>query len=355
MNNHIRPCEVEDVKGIVATLNATDDIESCRNGNILTSAYTLQETTAKQDKISSMSSPYTRGSPDQMTEREVTMALFGLLYLAATLTLSVYYLTLLYSSMTNDLWWPYFNVSANQSYLIDVYNAQLVLTRNASTTLDLTSSAFGISKDYSRCNTPILVTPVYPRIVVDALSQDLATVIQGLLQIWGPHQLNLQYCWVDFNRTWEVAHTDKRQQRCYDRYLDNAAVYCESICRVIDWDYFITGTFGGMFNQSIGNTLKKSPEGRNWLKTTPYAFVDVGSEVAYWQRAGIRRYVPQYTNGITLGLRETLVVRNAFGAVQTISLKRMQYYHRGYFWTTMWMYWGPWGDISYASQVLAPR
>ncbi|KAF0728921.1 hypothetical protein Ae201684P_003625 [Aphanomyces euteiches] len=275
------------------------------------------------------------------------MALFGLLYLAATLTLSVYYLN---SSMTNDLWWPSFNVSAHQSYLIDVYNAQLVLTRNASTTLDLTSSAFGISKDYSRRNTPILVTPVYPRIVVDALSQDLATVIQGPLNICGPHQLNLQYCWVDFNRTWEVAHTDKRQQRCYDRYLDNAAVYYESICRVIDWNYFITGTFGGMFNQSIGKTLKKTPEGRNWLKTTPYAFVDVRSEVAYWQRAGIRRFVPQYTNGITWGLCETISIRNAFGAVQTISLKRMQYYHRGYFWTTMWMYWGPWGDISYASQ-----
>ncbi|KAH9141936.1 hypothetical protein AeRB84_013930, partial [Aphanomyces euteiches] len=292
-----------------------------------------------------------QGNRESMTSRETVVFAMGFLYMLFTLSLSLYYLNLLAPSMTNDLWWGNFNTSGTQSYLIDVFNSELNTADNERTTLELTAKVHGLGRDYSHLTTPISTTYLYPRIVLDAFSEDLAVAIRGLLKSWGPHQATTQYCWVDFNRTWEVAHTDLRQKRCEKWYTDNAAVYYEAICRLIDWNTFYSSSFGIMFNKSISAAIAKSPGGLHWLEATPYAFVDVKSEVMYWQHSGIRRYAVQYSNVNILGVEETIVVRNALGSIQTISLKRMRYTPRGYWWTTGWMNQGPWTDLAFTSAM----
>ncbi|KAH9193754.1 hypothetical protein AeNC1_004267 [Aphanomyces euteiches] len=342
MTNEVHPIQPEASQDIVTTLNATESVDTHKD-IVVRSTSTLPPICATSNNwIERPSSLY-------MTKGEIWMAVLGWIYLLISLTLSLYSLTLFAPSMANDLWWADFSVSGTQSYLIDMFNDQLHLAGNASTTFDLTSSMYNVFKDYSKSATPISISTLYPRVVVDAYSYDLRSVIGGIFRSSGPHQINTQYCWIDFNQTWEVAHTDKRQKRCYERYSDNAAMYYESICRLIDWNTFIAGNYGYMFNKSVASVLRKTPEGQRWLKSTPYAFSTMDSEVAYWQQAGLRRYVVQYSNAVSWGVRETLIVRNAFGATQTISLKRMQYNLRGYFWTTNWMFWGPWSDFRAAS------
>ncbi|CAK5249558.1 unnamed protein product [Aphanomyces euteiches] len=93
-----------------------------------------------------------------MTPPEKAEVAAGLVYLIVTLVLSLYYLSLLSPSMSNDLWWAQFNSSGAQSYLIDTFNAQLNLGVNGS--LDLTSTIYGVPKDYSQFYTPIALSPL---------------------------------------------------------------------------------------------------------------------------------------------------------------------------------------------------
>ncbi|CAK4961868.1 unnamed protein product, partial [Aphanomyces euteiches] len=215
-------------------------------------------------------------SNESMTPRETTEVVSGLVYLVFTLILSFYYLTMLSPSMSNDLWWSKFNASGIQSHLIDVVNAQLNIGVNGS--IDLTSNTYGIQKDYSQSYTPIEVSNEYPRLLLNTMSNDLAPFVSALRQVGGPDLLETQYCWVDFNRTWEMAHTVVRQKRCKDRYIDNAAVYIEPVVRLIDWKTWIASTYGGYFNTTIGNGLNRTYEGREWLANTPYSFVNIDSE-----------------------------------------------------------------------------
>ncbi|RQM25968.1 hypothetical protein B5M09_000805 [Aphanomyces astaci] len=56
--------------------------------------------------------------------------------------------------------------------------------------------------------------------------------------------LPTQYCWVDFDKTFEMAHTAARQARCASMYHANAAVHYEAMLRNIPWAKWET-SFGG--------------------------------------------------------------------------------------------------------------
>ncbi|KAH9109197.1 hypothetical protein AeMF1_015701, partial [Aphanomyces euteiches] len=285
-------------------------------------------------------------SNESMTSREKAEVISGLVYLVFTLILSFYYLTILSPCLSNDLWWSNFNASGIQSYLIDVVNAQLNLGVNGS--IDLTSNTYGIQKDYSQSYTPIELSIAYPRLLLDTMSNDLATFVSALRQVDGPDAIISQFCWVDFNRTWEVAHTVGRQKRCKDRYANNGAVYFEPVVRLVDWNAWIVTKYGGYFNTTIGDALNKTLQGRQWLANTPYSFVNTDSEVALWRKNGITRYTLQYTNSFTWGVGETVSVQYAFGSSQNITIKRMVYQSRGGGWTTIYMYFGIWNDLTYS-------
>ncbi|CAK4407173.1 unnamed protein product, partial [Aphanomyces euteiches] len=273
---------------------------------------------------------------DGMTRHEKVEVALGMLYLVFTLVLSVYYLSILSPSMWNDLWWAQFNATWAQSYLIDLFNTQLNLGVNGS--LDLTSKMYGLPKDYSQFYTPIAVSPIYPRLVFDSKMYNLAEIIAALRLFPSPERVITQYCWLDWHRRWEVAHTDLRQKRCYARYINNGAAYWETSLRLIDWNAYMAGAFGLPFNTTMGNALRKTEDGRQWLTTTPYAFVSVDAEVAQWEQANLTRFQFHITNGNMWGVHESFTIGNAFGKTQTISIKRMPYVARGALWTTIYMY-----------------
>ncbi|CAK4495563.1 unnamed protein product [Aphanomyces euteiches] len=110
---------------------------------------------ASKEKATNQEDPY----DNSMTTAEVAECMVGLLYLVFTLVLSSYYLGYLSPFMADDLWWSGFNASGVQSYLMDVFNAQLNLARNQTVTIDFTSNMYGIEKDYSQFYTPIESSP----------------------------------------------------------------------------------------------------------------------------------------------------------------------------------------------------
>ncbi|KAG9398759.1 hypothetical protein AC1031_014075 [Aphanomyces cochlioides] len=310
-------------------------------------ATVVNTTLATETTVGSLQVP----SEDSMSTFEVAESLSGLLYLILTLTLSVYYLGMVSPSMANDLWWSDFNASGVQSYLIDVYNVQLNVLGNQTKSIDLMSRNYGLGKDYSQASTRIELSPVYPRLLYVAAANDLAAFVAALRQIPGPHWVLSQYCWVDLNRTWEVAHSVERQKRCYQRYADNGAVYYEPIVRLVDWNKWLKGYYGGAFNTTIGRAMRKTPEGQAWLSTTPYSFQSIETEVAYWRKMGILRYTFQYTNSYSNGISETLGVQNALGVTQYVTTKRIPYQSRSEGWTTLWMYFGPFNDLPYGDAL----
>ncbi|KAH9121531.1 hypothetical protein LEN26_010620 [Aphanomyces euteiches] len=330
----IRPIDPDKTAGPrLSTLN---------NAELVPASKSVQ---ASKEKATNQEDPY----DNSMTTAEVAECMVGLLYLVFTLALSSYYLGYLSPFMADDLWWSGFNASGVQSYLMDVFNAQLNLARNQTVTIDFTSNMYGIEKDYSQFYTPIESSPMYPRLTFNVMSFNLATLVIALRQTAGPDWVTTQYCWIDFNRTWEVAHTVLRQKRCYARYTDNGAVYYEPFVRLVDWNKWLNGRFGNNFNITIGNPLSKMPEGQAWLTNTPYSFVDVESEVAFWRQAGITRYAVQFTNSYLYGMSETMGIQNALGVTQAFTTKRTISHYRSGGWTTIWMYFGMWNDIYFGS------
>ncbi|CAK4276642.1 unnamed protein product, partial [Aphanomyces euteiches] len=283
-----------------------------------------------------------------MSTYEIAECICGLLYLGLTLAMSLRYLQMLSPSMANDLWWSGFNTSGVQTYLIDVYNAQLNLLGNQTQSIDVTDKQFGIGKDYSQFYTPIEITPAYPRLLFNVMAYDLAAFVVALRQVPGLEYISSQFCWVDFNRSWEVAHTVMRQKRCNARYIDNGAVYLEPIVRLTDWNTWLHGVYGGAFNSTIGDAISRTPEGQAWLRDTPYAFTSIEAEVMQWRKVGITRYSVQFNNYYTYGMTETFGVQNALGVAQHITIKRKASEVRNGGWTTMWMYFGLWSDFLYA-------
>ncbi|KAF0711885.1 hypothetical protein As57867_004988, partial [Aphanomyces stellatus] len=157
-----------------------------------------------------------------------------------------------------------------------------------------------------------------------------------------------QYCWVDLQRQFEVAHTAGRQQRCADRYSANGAVYMETMLRNQDWDDFIAnyGGDGGIFTISVQAWLEQVPSGQLWLAATASArrTTTVPQEIAYWRTQNITSYKLQWQNRIQGGLSETIIVENAFGIEEGVTVKSLPQTMEA--WTSYAMYWFPVDDFT---------
>ncbi|KAF0714660.1 Aste57867_3765 [Aphanomyces stellatus] len=74
-----------------------------------------------------------------------------------------------------------------------------------------------------------------------------------------------QYCFVDFNRRWELANSATRLRRCQQHMTTNGAVYLESMLRNIDFSVFQT-CWGHAFDVAVGQELSRSDAGQAWMK-----------------------------------------------------------------------------------------
>ncbi|KAF0686069.1 Aste57867_22034 [Aphanomyces stellatus] len=263
------------------------------------------------------------------------MALLGLGYLAGTLACSVWYCILLQPSMTNDLYWPHYNTTGYQAFLVDILNVKLQTLSNGS--VDLFAADAALPKCYASATTQPDFYNNYARRVLYTEMNTLAKAIQGMRST-GKSRLAsayAQYCWVDFERRWDIAHTDGRARRCLERYVDNAANYVEFVLRNVDWTVFQRAN-SAAWPIVIGQALEATLDGAQWLADRPkYAQkLSVADEVAYLEAHQLTRYELQWQNEVQMGHTESVGLRNILNVEQTMALKTMDHV------------WGPWTSIN---------
>ncbi|OQR96660.1 hypothetical protein THRCLA_07201 [Thraustotheca clavata] len=266
----------------------------------------------------------------------------GILYMAASLFGSVSYMTLTKNKMANDFWWASFNASGTFTYLADWFNSQLLIV-NQTDKLEITNSSFSELKSFSDPSTSTAFSSIYIRSSVYENDRDLYSAVNGIrntdacLLPW----IATQYCYVNMDKQWEMANSAARQTRC-KKYVDNGAIYLESILRNMNWTAF-TSCWGSSFELAIAKDLKQDQVGTTWLQTTQSAaalpFKDVTHEVDYWKSKHIVRYTTQWQNYKTHGMIDKFVIQNAFGHEYPMTLKSTNGTFRLSTQTSLKMYW----------------
>ncbi|OQR91500.1 hypothetical protein ACHHYP_04652, partial [Achlya hypogyna] len=251
----------------------------------------------------------------------------AVMYLLWTTGCSIWYLTIISPNLDNDLFWPDFAATGAQTFLIDLF------ARPLGTTLELYGSA--IPKTYGTASTGNEMKTTYPRALALAELTTVKDAIESFQTLDSAYTFNLvtQYCWVDFDRRWEVAHTLVRQRRCNAKFTANGAVYFEGILRNVDWGVW-AATYEASFMFSVGNAVKASPGGAAWLAALPDAAKSVASEVAYWTTKGITSYKLAWSNDIQIGMLESVAIFNIFDQTQYLTTSNIPFVQRGPFWTT---------------------
>ncbi|KAF0703085.1 Aste57867_7699 [Aphanomyces stellatus] len=260
----------------------------------------------------------------------------GFAYLALTVGLSIYALVGMERSTMNDYYWPDFNASGIQTFLADVYNQQLPYVYNGSlATLELNRS-MAMYKDYSRSTTAIDTNPSRARSLL-LTNISLLQVVVALRNTSFSSKLWLMtpHCWVDFNRSFELAHTDARQQRCITHDLHNGAVYFEALVRNSYHMDMVRSQAYSAVNYSIFTAVGATVPGQEWLQRTLNAtWLPVADEITSWQAVGISSWQTQLENDIQRGIQDTITIENALGLLTTVQINNVDYTVMGNKWTT---------------------
>ncbi|OQR84732.1 hypothetical protein ACHHYP_13011 [Achlya hypogyna] len=272
------------------------------------------------------------------------LAMAGVVYLIVSMVCTISYVRTLSDAFANDLWWEHYNTSGHEAFLVDVANHALALSGNGSLSLlNMTTT-----KAYASYRSSTRFYATYPRRLIQLELTTIEYAITNLRTLTTSWMLfmNTQHCWVDFNRTFEVAHTDARQARCAARYTMNAAVYVEATLRNTNWADFIIafGGAGGYFTTAIQLALEESEAGRHWLNTTAAAraIMTVAAEAAYWRSFGLAHFQLQWQNIQQTGITETFSVSNAIGMEHVLTLKALD--SKSGPQTTINLYWQPYND-----------
>ncbi|EQC26748.1 hypothetical protein SDRG_15398 [Saprolegnia diclina VS20] len=281
------------------------------------------------------------------TRNQVAEAALGLSYLVISLACGVWYVYTLQPSFVNDLWWAGFNLTGHEAFLIDLVNA--VLSTTAATSLSIYAPSAMVQKTYASGVSYTNVPPTYARHVIfnELTSIEYAVPQLRRLSASWSMRVNVQHCWVDFARSFEVAHTMKRQQRCREHYASNAGVYMEAILRNVVWaDYLsIWGGDNAPFTVAIQLPLQETLHGRAFLDTmaTARATTTIDAELAYWQTFGLASFTAQWQNRWQAGVTESIEMENALGLRQLVTVKNLP---RGAGpWTSNNFLWIPLNDL----------
>ncbi|OQR95176.1 hypothetical protein ACHHYP_00239 [Achlya hypogyna] len=286
-------------------------------------------------------------APAPVAPRDYPSAVGGLMYVLLSLTGSIWYTLLLQPSFANDLWWGGYNVSGHQAFLIDLVNQ--FLATNASGTLDLLAPTSAVLKSYASFKSTSTISPTYMRSILLGQLTTVEYAVPHLRQLstYWCMRMNIQHCWVDFNQSFEVAHTVVRQQRCVANYRQNAAVYMEAILRNQPWVPYLAlwGGAGLRFNVAIQRGLEETQRGRNFLAHMATAFTDttVSDELAYWASFNLTTFQLQWQDRWQPGVSETIVIENALGMQQPLTLKSLNQVTGP--WSSQNLFWIPLNDL----------
>ncbi|KAH9140567.1 hypothetical protein AeRB84_015207 [Aphanomyces euteiches] len=166
------------------------------------------------------------------SKHPLLLVVAGYLYLLGSLFCNIMYLTILSDSVNNDFWWRQFNTTGGQTFLSDLIASRLILGQSGAFSL-FNESAI-VAKDYSQANVNVDLRPTAARRLMLA-PFSLETAIKTIRKntLYENIHTIIAYCWVDFGRQFELAHTAQRQHRCANNKVDNAAVYLDSLLRNI--------------------------------------------------------------------------------------------------------------------------
>ncbi|EQC34887.1 hypothetical protein SDRG_07687 [Saprolegnia diclina VS20] len=282
------------------------------------------------------------GSSQKHTPRWSTMA--GLLYMLTSIAATIGGLVAMADYLANDFLW--FQLDSTALALANVINLQLPQV-SSQTTLDLFAPSSGLSK-----HDAVGSNSAYTRFLRYEALTTLQDAVDGLrhLDLVYVAMMGAQYCWVDWERRWAMAHTLARQERCRDRYGANGAVYLESVLRNIDFNAWVDVT-QGLFTQRIGDGVaESSADGPAFLAyLATHQMLDLDSEVHLWLDAGLAHFVMQYTNANQIGLHDVIQIENALGHVIAFEIKDIPVASRGVRWTTDYMYGGLQTDLNIPS------
>ncbi|KDO21463.1 hypothetical protein SPRG_12506 [Saprolegnia parasitica CBS 223.65] len=271
--------------------------------------------------------PVQRGVEAPLSRSARLEAIAGCVYVLFSLSCGLWFLVYLTPCFRNDLWWPDYNLSGHQAFLIDVLNRVLATTPVA--TFPITNSLPGVQKGYNGSSSVTTVYPTYARQLAlhDLSSIEYAVANLRLLSASWSMRMNTQHCYVDFNRTFTVAHTAERAARCDAKYRANGAVYLEATLRNVDWNDFLTIWAGPNmpFTVAIQLGLEETEAGRRWLATTASAHTNtsVDAEIAYWRSFNITTFVLQWQNRWQTGMTETVALTNALGMPLSTTIKSL--------------------------------
>ncbi|KAF0682798.1 Aste57867_25097 [Aphanomyces stellatus] len=295
---------------------------------------------------------------DAMTRADWRRVYAGLVYLACTVYLSLRYFNLLVPSVTNDHWWPGFNTSGTQTFLADVFNAQLyhmaATTAAAEATEVRLDATLAMEKSYNVLPTFIDMRPpvarqllLRPFAPVDAIAilrtQKFAITIKTLT----PH------CWLDFGRAIELAHTEARQARCLAKDAANAAVYLDAMLRNTARSDFAASQYASPIHDTIFAALNGTDVGRAWLTAfAAFDMVDAATEATVWADYNLTHWTTQMQNLKQNGFDESVVLVSALGVSQSIKITSIATTIRGLgAWTTGWASAGLWNDLLTCAQL----
>ncbi|OQR85669.1 hypothetical protein ACHHYP_11578 [Achlya hypogyna] len=153
-----------------------------------------------------------------------------------------------------------------------------------------------------------------------------------------------QYCYLDFNRTWSMAYSARRQMRCQSM-LTNGAVFLESVLRNIDWGDWTT-CWGDAFAIAFGNELQTTSQGQAWLHEVATAGLSLANEATYWRAHGIQSFDVQWQNYKRIGAINSYSITNAYGVTYPMTLVSFNGTYRFESQTTFKMYWSLANDLT---------
>ncbi|KAF0717447.1 Aste57867_2285 [Aphanomyces stellatus] len=270
----------------------------------------------------------------------------GMMYAIGSIVSCVSYLQVSRVALANDLFWASFNMTGAHAFLGSWLNLQLVFGTNT-TTFQLNAPHINQDGPFDKATAVVAAAFNFGGLMQYSQLHFIEATIRGLRRsdACAAPWIFTQYCFVDFNQTWEHANSAVRQTRCL-RVTTNGAVFLESVLRNIRFDVFYT-CWGVAFDSGIANDLRRTAVGQIWLSTVSNPIeLSVGDEITHWQAHKIVTFVTQWQNFKRIGLVNTYSVQNVFGTSYSFTLQQQDAAFRLNEQSTFKMYWGLASDFA---------
>ncbi|KAF0688421.1 Aste57867_19937 [Aphanomyces stellatus] len=251
------------------------------------------------------------------------LGVVGLLYMCGSVVGSFLYFFASQSYFTNDFLWLGFSDTNTQTFLCNWFNSQLQLT-NGTSPFRIDNTAFG---DFATTNNVtqlnVISSALYPILIQDE-ANSLTNVVRGLRTMdscklpW----IATAYCFADFDKVWQMAFSEERQQRCFQNDINNGAVYLETILRNTNW-LSLEVCWGSTLDSSIFSAIQNTNTGVEWIKSmvAPNNLSVIG-EIKAWQAKGITRFTTMWQNYKSLGITESFLISTYAGLTYPLTLKQ---------------------------------